>query len=64
MAAPAGRNPKIASRHAALAQQMYDEHDADGTRRYSVAQIAAKFGVTCPIIYRHLDKTATTARTR
>jgi len=26
----------------------------DGRRRYTVAQIAAEFGVTRPTIYRHL----------
>ncbi|WP_410789635.1 ArsR family transcriptional regulator [Kribbella sp. C-35] len=29
----------------------------DGKRRYTVAQIAAEFGVTRPTIYRHLSKT-------
>jgi predicted transcriptional regulator len=33
---------------------MYDETGEDGKRRYTVAQIAAEFGVTRPIIYRHL----------
>jgi predicted transcriptional regulator len=33
---------------------MYDELGADGKRCYTVAQIAAEFGVTRPTIYRHL----------
>jgi predicted DNA binding protein len=33
---------------------MYDELGDDGKRRYTVAQIAAEFGVTRPTIYRHL----------
>ena len=40
-----------------LARQMYDELGDDGKRRYTVAQIAADFGVTRPTIYRHLAKT-------
>ena len=39
-----------------LAQQMYDEKDEHGKRRYTVEQIAAEFGVTRPTIYRHLGK--------
>ena len=34
---------------------MYDEVGDDGRRRYTVAQIAAEFGVTRPTIYRHLQ---------
>jgi len=37
--------------------------DGDGRRRYTVAQIAAEFGVTRPTIYRHLSP-ATAATTR
>jgi hypothetical protein len=33
---------------------MYDGTGPDGRRRYTVAQIAAEFGVTRPPIYRHL----------
>ncbi|WP_328290579.1 TetR family transcriptional regulator [Nocardia aurantiaca] len=40
-----------------LAQQMYDELDEQGKRRYTVDEIAAEFGVTRPAIYRHLNKT-------
>jgi DNA invertase Pin-like site-specific DNA recombinase len=50
-----GQKPKLGSRQAKLAQQMYDETDEHGKRRYTVAQIAAEFGVTRPTIYRHLS---------
>jgi hypothetical protein len=40
-----------------LARQMYEELGEDGKRRYTVAQIAAEFGVARPTIYRHLSKT-------
>ena len=49
-----GQKPKLGSRQVALARQMYDETGDDGKRRYTVAQIAAEFGVTRPTIYRHL----------
>ena len=49
-----GQKPKLGPRQAALAQAMYDETGADGKRRYTVAQIAAEFGVTRPTIYRHV----------
>jgi DNA invertase Pin-like site-specific DNA recombinase len=52
-----GQKPKLGPRQVRLARQMYDELGADGKRRYTVAQIAAKFGVTRPTIYRHLTKT-------
>jgi predicted DNA binding protein len=35
---------------------MYDERGDDGKRRYTVAQIAAEFGVTRPTVYRHLGR--------
>jgi hypothetical protein len=35
---------------------MYEETTGDGKRRYTVAQIAAEFGVTRPTIYRHHDQ--------
>ncbi|MGH4013394.1 MAG: ArsR family transcriptional regulator [Pseudonocardiaceae bacterium] len=35
---------------------MYEETDQDGQRRHTVNQIATEFGVTRPIIYRHLSK--------
>ncbi|MCA2337313.1 MULTISPECIES: recombinase family protein [Mycobacterium] len=49
-----GQKPKLGPRQVKLAQQMYDEKDDHGKRRYTVAQIAAEFGVTRPTIYRHL----------
>jgi DNA invertase Pin-like site-specific DNA recombinase len=52
-----GQKPKLGPRQVRLARQMYDEVGADGKRRYTVAQIAAEFGVTRPTIYRHLTKT-------
>ena len=56
-----GQKPKLGPRQVALARQMYDERDADGKRRYTVAQIAGESGVTRPAIYRHLGKTTATA---
>ena len=50
-----GQKPKLTPRQARIAQEMYDETDPDGRRRYTVAQIAAEFGVTRPTIYRHLE---------
>jgi DNA invertase Pin-like site-specific DNA recombinase len=52
-----GQKPKLGPRQVQLARRMYDERGADGKRRYTVAQIAAEFGVTRPTIYRHLAKT-------
>jgi DNA invertase Pin-like site-specific DNA recombinase len=49
-----GRSPS-SPRQARIAQEMYDETGPDGKRRYTVAQIAAEFGVTRPTIYRHLE---------
>ena len=34
---------------------MYDETGPDGKRRYTVAQIAAEFGITRPTTYRHFQ---------
>jgi DNA invertase Pin-like site-specific DNA recombinase len=51
-----GQKPKLGPRQVTLARQMYDEVGADGKRKYTVAQIAAEFGVTRPTIYRHLTK--------
>ena len=53
-----GQKPKLGRRQVKLARQMYDETGRDGKRRYTVAQIAAEFGVSRPTIYRHLAKTA------
>jgi DNA invertase Pin-like site-specific DNA recombinase len=50
-----GQKPKLTPRQARIAQEMYDETGPDGKRRYTVAQIAAEFGVTRPTIYRHLE---------
>jgi DNA invertase Pin-like site-specific DNA recombinase len=49
-----GQKPKLGPRQVALAQAMYDETGPDGRRKYTVAAIAAEFGVTRPTIYRHL----------
>ncbi len=49
-----GQKPKLTSRQARIAQEVYDETGPDGKRRYTVTQIAAEFGVTRPTIYRHL----------
>lgn len=51
-----GQKPKLGPRQVTLAQAMYDETGVDGKRAYTVAQIAAEFGVTHPTIYRHLSK--------
>lgn len=51
-----GQKPKLGARQVRLAREMYDELDGDGKRSYTVAQIAAEFGVTRPTIYRHLSK--------
>jgi DNA invertase Pin-like site-specific DNA recombinase len=55
-----GQEPKLGPRQVQLARQMYDELDEDGKRRYTVAQIAAEFGVTRPTIYRHLSAAGAT----
>jgi DNA invertase Pin-like site-specific DNA recombinase len=57
-----GQKPKLGPRQVKLARQMYDETGEDGKRRYTVAEIAAEFGVTRPTIYRALgDRTKATA---
>ena len=50
-----GQKPKLTPHQARIAQEMYDETGPEGKRRYTVAQIAAEFGVTRPTIYRHLE---------
>ena len=50
-----GQKPKLTPRQARIAQEMYEEIGPGGKRRYTVAQIAAEFGVTRPTIYRHLQ---------
>ncbi len=49
-----GQKPKLGPRQVTLARAMYADTGEDGKRRYTVAQIAAEFGVTRPTIYRHL----------
>ncbi|MGH3784253.1 MAG: DHA2 family efflux MFS transporter permease subunit [Pseudonocardiaceae bacterium] len=41
-----GQKPKLGPRQVALAQQMFDEFDRNGQRRYTIQQIADAFGVT------------------
>lgn len=53
-----GRKAKMTPARAAQARKMYEEVDTSGKHRYTVAEIAAAFGVTRPTIYRHLDHTA------
>ena len=43
-----GQKRKLGPRQAKLAQQMYDECDAEGKRKHTVAQIAGEFGGTRP----------------
>lgn len=50
-----GQKPKLGPRQVKLARRMYDELGDDGKRRYTVAAIAAEFGVTRPTIYRALE---------
>ena len=58
-----GQKPKLTPRQARMAQQMYEETGPDGRLMYTVAQIAAEFGVTRPTIYRHLAGLPTAAPT-
>ncbi|MFD9398354.1 recombinase family protein [Streptomyces sp. NPDC060011] len=51
-----GQKPKLKARQIALAQEMYEEVDGSGKRRYTVQQIADELGVSRPTIYRHLEK--------
>jgi DNA invertase Pin-like site-specific DNA recombinase len=51
-----GQKPKLTVRQARIAQEMYNETGPDGKRWYTVAQIAAEFGVARPTIYRHLER--------
>lgn len=55
-AAPAGRSPSLAHARSSSPKAMYDATGADGKRAYTVAQIAAEFGITRPTVYRHLAK--------
>ena len=56
-----GQKPKLGPRQVKLARGMYEETGPDGHRAYTVAQIAAEFGVSRPTIYRHLERSATSA---
>ena len=49
-----GQKPKLGSRQVKVAREMYDETSEDGKRKYTVAEIAAEFGVSRPTIYGHL----------
>lgn len=49
-----GQRPKLTVRQARMAREMYEEKGADGSRAYTVQQIAEEFGVSRPTIYRHL----------
>jgi len=53
-----GQKPKLGPRQVKLARGMYEERGPDGHRAYTVAQIAAEFGVSRPTIYRHLERSA------
>jgi DNA invertase Pin-like site-specific DNA recombinase len=53
-----GQKPKLGPRRVKLARQMYEETGEDGKRRYTVAEIAAEFGVARPTVYRHLTRVA------
>lgn len=50
-----GPKHKLRPRQVQLAREMYDQVDDRGRSRYTVAQIAAEFGVSRPTIYRYLD---------
>lgn len=51
-----GQKPKLTPRQARIVREMYDETGPDGKQRYTVAQIAAEFGVTRPTVYRQLQR--------
>ena len=57
-----GRKTKLTTRQVTVARQMYDEKDADGKRRYTVAEIAETFNVSRKTIYRHLEPDQHAAR--
>ncbi len=58
-----GQKPKLGPRQIKMARQMYDELAEDGKTKYTVAQIAAEFGVTRPTIYRYLDQQTKPSKT-
>lgn len=49
-----GQRPKLTTRQAVIARDMYEEQKPDGSRANTVQQIADEFGVSRPTIYRHL----------
>ncbi len=51
-----GPKLKLRPRQAELVRQMYDQVAGDGKSRWTVAQIAAEFGVSRPTIYRYIDQ--------
>ncbi|WP_420116544.1 recombinase family protein [Micromonospora sp.] len=51
-----GRKRKLGPKQVTIARAMLDETDPDGFPRYTVAQIAAEFGVARATIYRYLDQ--------
>ncbi len=51
-----GPKLKLRPRQAELARQMYDQTDDQGHNKFTVAQIAAEFGVSRPTIYRYIDQ--------
>jgi len=53
-----GRPSALGPRQIALARQMYDSTDDEGFSLYTVADIAAEFGVARSTIYRYLDTAA------
>jgi DNA invertase Pin-like site-specific DNA recombinase len=50
-----GRPPALDAHGVEMARTLYDTKAADGKRRYTVAQIAVRLGVSRATIYRHLD---------
>lgn len=58
-----GPKPTLRPRQAELARAMYDHVDTDGKSRWTVAQIAAEFGVSRPTVYRYLDQEPSSVRT-
>lgn len=47
---------KLRHRQAELAREMYDQIGADGKSKFTVAQIAAAFGISRPTVYRYLHQ--------
>ncbi|MEU4580425.1 helix-turn-helix domain-containing protein [Nonomuraea sp. NPDC023979] len=59
-----GRPPALDARGIGMARTLYDTKGADGRRRYTVAQIAGRLGVSRATIYRHLDPDKPDSRRR